>query len=145
MKLEEIELEWVEDSNIDDTNIVQESTKIPNLHAKYFKLLNRAALKLKKLQGDLSSLTLAKTEYYNGSMDEFELRERGWAPNSLKILRQDMPVYLAADQDIINLNLKVGYNLQIVKFLEDILKQISNRNFVIKNIIDWSRFTSGGF
>jgi uncharacterized lipoprotein len=143
MTIEEINSMWAEDSKIDETNIIRESAKIPELHNKYYMMYVREALKSKKLKADLKELEKAKIEYFNGSMDQEELKQRGWKPNPLKILRQDIERYVEADKDIIQLSLKIAYHESTAKYLEDIVKQINGRNFVIKNIIDWSRFTSG--
>jgi hypothetical protein len=40
--------------------------------------------------------------------------------------------------------LKVGLQQEKVEFLETITKSITNRNFIIKNAIDWNRFVMGG-
>ena len=38
---------------------------------------------------------------------------------------------------------KVAYLNQVVKYLEQILRTINNRTFLIKNMIEWIKFTSG--
>jgi hypothetical protein len=145
MDIEEIEEMWAEDSKIDDTNIANESIKIPQLHSKYYKLYYRAVMKMNKLKANLKELEKDKTEYYNGTMAEEDLKERGWKPNPLKILRSDMDKYIQSDKDIINLCLKIDYYNGMAKFLEDILRQINNRSFMIKNYIEFVKFQSGGY
>jgi len=145
MNLEDIEKLWLEDCKIDETNLLGASSDIPKLHSKYFQIYNRVGLKLKKQRQDHKVLVKLKTEYYNGSIDENDLREQGWKPNPLKILRQDVPTYVESDKDVITSTLRVSYTEQTVKFLEDIIKQINNRNFIVKNMIDWSKFTNGGY
>ena len=72
-----------------------------------------------------------------------EMREYGWEPLPLKILRQDIPTYVDADQDIINKSLRIGYQESMVDYLESIIKQITNRGFQLKTIVDWERFRTG--
>lgn len=141
--IEQINKDWSEDSKIDETNLTHESSKIPTLHNKYYLMYVKQGLKTTKLKEDLKELKKAKIEYYKGEMDEDELKERGWKPNPLKILRQDIDKYIEGDKDYINLSLKVAYNEAATKYLEDIVKQINNRNFIVKNMIDWSKFQSG--
>jgi hypothetical protein len=143
MTIEEINSMWAEDAKIDESNIGRESAKIPELHNKYYLMYVKEALKSRKLKSDLKELEKAKTEYYNGSMDQEELKLRGWKPNPLKILRQDIDKYIESDKDIIQLSLRIAYHDSTAKYLEDIVKQINNRNFIIKNIIDWAKFTNG--
>lgn len=143
MKLEDIYTMWSEDGKIDETNISRESANIPKLHNKYFQLYVNEGLRLKKLRADYKKLCKLKTEYYKGELDIEELKEYGWSPQPLKILRQDIPIYLESDDDIINLTLKIGLQEAIVEYLESIIRQINNRNFYLKNIIDWERFRTG--
>lgn len=100
-------------------------------------------LKLKKLKADYKAFVKLKTEYYKGDLDLEEMRENGWEPNPLKILRQDIPTYVDADQDVINKSLRIGYQESIVEYLESIIKQITNRGFQLKTIVDWERFRTG--
>ena len=145
MDIEEIEKMWAADAVIEEGNLGQEATKIPKLHAKYYKIYFRSVMKLSKLKAELKVLEKAKIEYYNGTMAEEDLKEHGWKPNPLKILRSDMDKYIQSDKDIIELCLRVDYYSGIAKFLEDIIKNINNRNFTIKSHIDFLKFQHGGY
>jgi hypothetical protein len=145
LDVEEIEKMWAEDAIINETNLTQEGSKIPQLHSKYYKLYFRAVMKMNKLKADLKVLEKDKMEYYNGTMAEEDLKDRGWKPYALKILRSDMDKYIQSDRDIINLCLKIDYYNGLAKFLEDIIRQINNRNFILKNMVDFLKFQSGGY
>ena len=54
-----------------------------------------------------------------------------------------MKVYLESDDEIINLEAKIKYLDQMLYFLDQVMKQISNRGFQIKNAIDWEKFVNG--
>ena len=43
---------WAKDSPIDETNLVGESKRIPELHSKYYNLYYREVLRVKKLKAD---------------------------------------------------------------------------------------------
>ena len=144
MDIDEINKLWAQDCKIDETNLSRESSRIPELHNKYYNLYYREALKIRKLKSDLTELEKVKTEYYNGSMDELELRDRGWKPFALKVLRNDLDRYIQSDKDIIELSLKISLHEERGKYLENIVRQINNRNFIIKNMIDWVKFQAGG-
>jgi hypothetical protein len=144
MDLEEINKLWAKDCKIDEGDISREARRIPEMHNKYYMLYIKAGLKVKKLKADLAELEKAKTEYYLGTMDQSELLQRGWKPNPLKILRPDLPKYIESDRDVIDLSLSIDYYLSIANYLEDIIKQINNRNFLLSNIINWERFRAGG-
>lgn len=145
MSTDDISEMWAGDARIDETNLVGESKRIPELHSKYYNMYFKEVLKVKKLKSDYKELEHAKTEYYNGSMDEEELRERGWKPFRLKVLRNDMDKYIQSDKDIINLSLKIDYHSARANFLEDIIKTIHSRNFIIKNMIEMIKFQHGEY
>jgi hypothetical protein len=145
MQIDDYEKMWSEDCQIDMTNLLGESAKIPVLHSKYYKLYHRAAMKATKLRYDLKELERLKTEYYNGSISEEDLKKHGWKPNSLRIMKAELPRYIESDKDIIELCLRIDYASSIAKFLEDVLKQIHQRNFIIKNEITLMQFQAGGY
>lgn len=144
MQIDEYEKMWAKDCEIDETNLVRESVRIPVLHSKYYKLYHRAAMKATKLRYDLKDLERLKTEYYNGTISEEDLKKNGWRPNGTKLMKSEIPRRIETDKDVIELCLKIDYYSSIAKFLEDVLKQIHQRNFMIKNMIDMLRFQSGG-
>lgn len=143
MKIEKLYEEWAKDGEIDIANISMNSADIPKLHNKYFRWYTEEGLKLKKLKADYKVLVKLKTDYYNGNLDVEELKEYGWEPQPLRILRQDIPTYIESDKDIIEHSLRIGLQEATVEYLESIIRQINNRNFILKNIIDWEKFRTG--
>lgn len=141
----EINEMWSKDCKIDEANIVGEAKRIPELHSKYYNLFFREALRVRKLKADMKELERAKYEYYSGSMCEEDLRERGWKPNPLKILRNDIDRYMQSDKDVVQLSLKIALHEEQANYLENIIRQINNRNFVIKSMIDMIKFQAGEF
>lgn len=145
MSTDDIGALWSKDAKIDEANLVGESKKIPELHNKYYTMYYKEALRVKKLRYDYKELELAKREWLDGSMAEEDLKERGWKPSQRKILRADIDKYLQADPDIIRLSLKIDYHTANADFLEDIIKTIHSRNFVIKSMIDILKFQHGEY
>lgn len=144
MTLEEINEMWAVDARISETDLGGEALKIPKLHNKYYTLYVKEALRVKKLKADLKELEMAKYEYYTGTMAEEDLKARGWKPNPLKIMKSEVSRYIESDKDVIATSLKIDYHSSTASYLEDIVRQINNRNFVIKSAIDWAKFQSGG-
>jgi hypothetical protein len=143
--MEEISEMWAKDAPIDETNLVGESKKIPLLHSKYYNLYYKEVLRVKKLRAEYKELEHLKREYYDGSIDEETLSEMGWKPFQLKVLRGDLDKYIQSDKDIINLSLKIDFHSANANYLEDIIKTIHSRNFVIKNMIDILKFQAGDY
>jgi len=145
MKIEEIYEMWAKDSEIDQTNISGESANIPKLHNKYFKHYVDEGLRLKKMKAEYKQLVKLKGEYYRGELDIAELKQYGWEPISLKILKSDISTYVEADSDVINMSLRIGMQEEKVGYLEAIIKMVSNRGFQLKTIVDWERFRTGAY
>ena len=143
MKLEEIQLMWERDAQIDRTELGEESLRIPQLHSKYFKIFSQERLLLRKMEADQRILFKDKYEWYNGSISEETLEVYKWEPNPLKILRTDIPMHIEADKEIQNQNFKIEIQKEKVEFLEAIIKSLTSRGFNIKSAIEWSKFQMG--
>jgi len=50
---------------------------------------------------------------------------------------------MESDEELQKADQKEAYLRQVVNYLEQVLRSINSRNFVIKNAIDWAKFTSG--
>lgn len=144
MLLEEIQENWFHDCKIDQTNLASTAAKIPELHQKYYKIYSQERLLLKKYETDYKKLRLEKFEFYTQGPTK-ETHDKGWElPPVGKILKSEVNTYLDADQDIINMMLKISLQEEKVRFLESIIQSsINNRSFVLKNIIDWKKFING--
>jgi len=143
MNIERIK-EMVEtDLKIDGTELGDESIRIPQLHSKYLNIYHDESLILRKLDVDLKILQKQKWEYYNGKMSQQELATLGWEPFGHRILKQDLDIYLESDTDIIKHGSKIDLQKAKVEYLDSILKGINNRNWVIRNAIEWRKFMSG--
>lgn len=143
MKLEDIMDLWETDGHMDNTELSAESLKIPLLHHKYYKLFVQESLLQRKYEQDYKSLYKIKYEYYMGYLDKTTMEEKGWLPNPLKILKADLSIYMESDADLQVITAKIDIQKQKVSFLESAIKTITNRGYLIKNVIDWERFKSG--
>lgn len=138
--LDKIKEMWIEDSKIDEDLLDNEALKIPQLHSKYLNLLSDSKLTKTRYEFDLKKLYKEKWEYYTGRSDDEIYKEK---PFDLKILKQDVSLYIESDPEYQNLQGKIIYYKEIVFFLEKILDNINTRGFQIKNCIDWRKFMHG--
>ena len=143
MTLDEVLEERHKDSQLDRTELGEEALKIPQLHSKYYKLYANERLKLRRLQAEHKQLVKAKNEYFGGTIDYNDMKERGWEPNPLKILRADIPSYVDADQEVVNINLKMAYHQEIVDFLDNAIRSLNTRGYNISAAINWEKFKVG--
>ena len=143
MKFEEIQKLWSGDCEIDETELSQESVKIPQLHNKYLIIFHDERLRLRTMKFENSKLLKLKREYYSGRMSAEEMEALDWEPFQFKLLKADIQEYIDADEDIIELKKKLTLQEEKTDYLESIVKSSSNRGYLIKNAIDWKRFTEG--
>jgi len=140
MDLNELQNDVDRDLKIDDTELDLESIRTPQLHNKYLKLYTKYSLQLKKAQDDYKILYRSKWEYYTGKADPDVYQEK---PFDLKILKADVAIYLDSDKEIQELGQKEAYIRAVVTYLEKILREINNRNWTIRNTIEWKKFIHG--
>ena len=139
--LETIQKMWNEDSKIDPDNLHTESLNIPSLHAKYYDLYNNLMLLRKKAEQQKRNIRHERYEYYSGKADPDVYVE---SPFPKKIRdKETMAKYLDADDKLSGVSLKCEYYDVMLKFIEDILKMISQRTYHVKNAIEYMRFQSG--
>lgn len=144
MKIEDIISMWQDDVQIDETELGRESLKIPLLHGKYIKHWSDARLKLKSLRMKQKKLNVDLLEYYRGEKNNPEdLKDLGREPYPYKRLKQDVTSYVESDSDMVALNLKIAYQQELVDVLEEIIKAINTRGYVIKNCLDYNKFING--
>ena len=140
MDLNELQNEIDRDLKIDDTELDLESIRTPQLHNKYLKHYTKYSLQLKKAKDEYKSLYKFKWEYYTGKSDPEVYQSQ---PFDLKILKSDINIYLEADAELQQQDQKVEYLKQVVNYLERVLREINNRNWNIRNSIEWKKFIHG--
>jgi hypothetical protein len=142
MKIEEIELLWESDSKIDSVDLKGESLKIPQLHQKYFKILNQEILTFKYLESQQNIIRKKLWAYYTGISIDENKNQVFPVKKGQKFTKDDINAFIDGDQEYQNIKLKTEYHEQIIKYLESIIKEISQRTWNIKNAIEWHKFTN---
>jgi len=147
LDLDSILKEWEVDCEISDAELDKNSRETPKLHAKYLQYLSITKLNLKRAENSQLVLLKEKWHYYNGSMDEMSIKDRGWNPDpleGLRVLKGDMDRYYDADPEIQKSEEKIAYLKTLIDTLKEILDNLKWRHQTIKNIIDWRRLQAGG-
>jgi hypothetical protein len=143
MTLDDIREMTKKDLTMDETELTIESMKTPQLHNKYLIIFTDEKLILGKMESDLQRLRKDKWLYYTGKMSQEELDDREWQPFDLNILKTDIDRFMQADDDIIHATNKILLQREKVNYLESIIKIINNRQWSIRAVIDWLKFTNG--
>lgn len=144
-----IKTEWREDSKVDFQFKNKEYTEdlgnlalnIPYLHNKYLNHYSDLSEQKMSLEMKLRYVLKKKREYYSGEADAKDYAEKPFGA-SIKTAEK-MKTYLEADEDIITLEGKIKYIEVIMNYLDNVMKQITNRGFQIKSAIDWEKFVNG--
>jgi hypothetical protein len=141
MNLEQIQEMWQKDSVIDPDNLHDESLKISQLHSKYYTIYNTITLLREKARETYNRVRLERYNYYTGKAPaEVYIEE----PFPYKVRDKDaLQRHMEADERLNKVELKIRYYDLMLKFLEEIIKTISNRNYAIKNAIEFMKFTAG--
>ena len=141
ISLDDIQIMWKEDCQINIDDLHNESLKVASLHAKYYELYNNFSLLRKRSELQYKQKKLERYNYYNGKADPEVYKED---PFPYKVRdKEGLNRYLEADSNLSDIFIKIEYYDTILKYLEEIIKMISNRTYQIKNSIDFLRFQSG--
>jgi len=141
MNLEAIQEMWEKDSHIDPDNLHDESLKIPQLHSKYYTLYNTINLLRERAREQYSKVRLERYNYYTGKAPAEAYIEE---PFPYKVREKDaIQRHLDADDRMNKVDMKIKYYDIMLKFLEEIIRAVSNRTYQIKNAIEWNKFQAG--
>jgi hypothetical protein len=141
ISLDDIQIMWKEDSEINIDDLHNESLKVASLHAKYYEMYNNFSLLRKKSELQYKQKKLERYNYYNGKADP-EIYKEDPFPYKIRD-KEGLNRYLEADNNLSDIFMKIEYYDTILKYLEEIIKMISNRTYQIKNSIDFLKFQSG--
>ena len=99
------------------------------------------ALMKKEREGEMKGLVKEKWIYYKGKAPSSVYKE---IPFDLKLTdKKELEMFIGADEEVRKLQYKIDYIDQVLYFLDSVLRMINNRNFQIKNAIDWEKFKNG--
>ena len=141
--------DWAEDSRVDfqfknkeySADLGQLALDIPYQHNKYLNHYTDIQAVKTSLEFEIRKLIRDKREYYGGEADAKTYAEKPFG-NSIKT-QDKMKVYVESDDEVINLEAKIKYLDQMLYWLDQVMKQISNRGFQIKSAIEWEKFING--
>lgn len=140
MDLKSIQEWWKEDSKLDEILLDESSLRIPRLHQKYLTLHTEYTIAQKRKAQQVKKLRHNKWLYYSGRADP-EVYVNSPFPH--KLLKTDVHEWVGVDDEVMAVEMELEQYSATVSALENILKQIHQMSFNIKNAISWRMFTSG--
>ena len=121
-------------------DLIITSKKIPYVYDKYLKYLTLERLELTRKTKIYKQLFKEKHEYYSGKASKETYQENRF---DIKVLRGDLSVYLEADEELGKLQEGLEFMKSKISFLEQTLRNITNKGYACKNLIEWEKIQNG--
>lgn len=142
MKLEDIMNEAEKYLQIDETNLAKESLETPKMYGRLLRIRTNESMLLQRYRFQLKKLYQDKRDYYLGRADPEVYKAK---PFDLKILKSEVDSYIEADDEIRDLTLKIEIQTEKLNYLDNVLKQVANRGFMIRNALEFQKMMNGGY
>ena len=102
---------------------------------------NTITLLREKTREQYSKVKLERHNYYTGKAPAEVYEEE---PFPYKVREKDaIQRHMDADEKLTKIDMKIRYYDVTLKFLEEIIRNISGRTYQIKNAIEWQKFQAG--
>ena len=141
MKIEEIQNEYDIDCKMNsEAGLDNSAMQIPALHNKYIKMRSSESKALHELRVVYEQKIAHKTLHLTGKLTA---EEYSVEPLGCKIAKVELPTYLSMDAELNKLKLYIEIQNDKVKMLDEIIRAINNRTYLIGHIIKWKMFEAG--
>lgn len=145
VKIDELMREWAKDAAIDDIDTQKTMAKIPVLHSKYLNIMTHHKLVAAKLKSNYDKTRYFQSEYLQGNYNNpDDLALYNISPCLNTVSKMNIDAVLAANSELNDILLKKIVNEEIVSYCQMVLKELSNRTWQCKSIIDYNRMLAGG-
>ena len=141
MHIDILKEQWTKDSVL-SSDYHRESMKIPQLHSKYLNYFFDEKKDLTRMSKSLAKMRRIRFEYYTGTIEPGMLDKFSWEPFLRKILKTEVNMYLDSDDVLSTMEVELQDQKDKIHFIEEVLKQIAQRNFQIKEAISCQKFVS---
>lgn len=130
------------DLKLDKANLDNESSRTASLHGKYLLLFIDETRRLQVLNRAWDKLWHERKLYYLGKAPESVYKENPH-PLLVKPIKSEVEEFLRSDDQIQAADAEIKEQELVIKYLHETLKQINQRGFEIRAMIDWYRFKNG--
>lgn len=137
--------EWLDECEVDlaidyQGNLGEAAAGNYKNFTKWLKRAKHYSLEYKKLLLEKEKLNGFLWIYYTGKAEPNVYKER---PLDTRFLKSEVKDAIAIDPDILKINAKIMILEEYVDTLDRILKSVKDRDWAIKNAIEWRKFESG--
>lgn len=140
MPIEQLEREAEKDMELRIDRTEQDSANTPTIFNKYHKQYRFVQQELTVCESALKHLRFKKWLYYSGKDKPRVYDEK---PLDLKVMKSDVNKFIDADEEVMEMTLKLNLLEIKKKFIAEKLKEISNRSYMINNILKTLEFKHG--
>jgi len=140
--LEDLMKLWEKDSVVNTADAGAEIIRIPTLHNKYNRFLSLHRLSAKKSEIKYNQVRKLKWLYYSGKLTEEELKQYDWEPFQF-VLKSDMYIFLEGDDDLAECMRKKAYHDEAANFCLNVMKELNNRTWQLKEYMSWQKYEQG--
>jgi len=135
--------EYEKDSKVNPSTLESQMMDEPSLHAKYIRYLLTEKHKLVQINRELKKLKLQRHEFYAHGPSKDDAKRGVKKPPGI-ILAQDKPLYLEADEELLEMQSNFDKTKNNVEALTFILNKVAFRSNTLKNILEIRRWEGGG-
>lgn len=143
MNHEEFLKKWEKDSRIDPAGITDEIVRIPKLHSEYLLIKREVTLAKNSLDQKFIELRVIKISYYSGELTKEELSKYGWNQFQKIATKSGIEALLLHDPDLSKITSQITLMKDFSHDVDMVLKEISNRNWLITNLVNYAKLMSG--
>lgn len=148
MKLIEIEELWNKDCVIDNHKLDDEALRTPMLHSRYYHIYLAEKIQLEKFKLELNQLLAFKWQFFSKKVDPEAQQELLKQVNAdefseMRFVGKEIDTMIDADKQTFDKRLLVSAQQEKVEYLKSIITFLNGRNFMIKNAIDFKKFSNG--
>lgn len=141
MSLHELTSEAEKDLEIDRSQLDVEALRTPKIHNRWLKKLYQRKDKIFALELKKKILMKEKWLYYTGkASDEMYVKDGAF---HLKLMKQEVPMFVEADEQIQEIDVKIHVVKQEVEFIQKTIEEINRRSFHITNALKALAFLNG--
>lgn len=139
MTQEELIEMWEQDSSFTSDAGV-DLRAIPNLHNKYYRMLVKARKSKAAKEEQLQAVYFKKHLYYSGKAPDEVYKND---PMNYTIMKSDLHMWIKADKAIVDVKRQIENLKQFEEILSEIVRQINDRKWLIRSMIDHQKLVMG--
>ena len=141
MSIEELHKEAEIDLIIDRSQLDTEALRTPKIHNKWIRKLYERKDKIFALELKKKIVHKERWMYYTGrATNETYVKDGAF---NLKLMKQDVPMFMEADEKLQQIEIKIHVLQQEVDFIQKTIEECNRRSFHISNAIKALKFMNG--